>query len=587
MPEFNLQVQLRKFNMQNNVISSAPPHLVTPKVILFDWHGTLVDTLDAMYSAMEEMLPQLEELNLISRLTPEEQCKSEEDVKLVRYIRIFRRLHPKILAERRISRTEIFNAVFTTDKEAQRIAHQAYNHCYRSHYGEVKPYQEGVFEYLSSIKRLGIKLGIATNRSREFLAHELSIVEGGRWLKLFDTTVCADDVTDYKPAPDVIHQAASQINEACDEAIWYVGDSHTDMITALHAGVTRVFFNGAHWEERWIDRIIAHKEVNPEAPQLVVDSFEQLLEALNKIQLDELTKGHPEFNDLVSKVRPKAYPSREPPPKRIEADWHPAVASLTAPNIILFDWHATLVDTLDAMYHAVDDMIPEFEKLGLLDCLINPDQSKSPEDAKLVHHVQHYQALHPKVKIDRKISRTDIFEVLFGDNQEAKQIAHKNFTRHYRNHFGTVLPFEPNVKNMLMGLRHIGLTIGIITNRDREFYKEEVQRVEETGWAELFDVDICGDDTNRRKPYPDQVFSACKKLGYPATKNVWYVGDSTTDMIAANAAGVTSVFFNGAQWDQDWLQKIFPGNERYPDKPEVVVNDFSEFLALVLALSAK
>jgi len=385
----------------------------------------------------------------------------------------------------------------------------------------------------------------------------------------------------------VIHQAVSLTNKACDASVWYVGDSHTDMITALHAGVTRVFFNGAHWEERWIDRIIAQKEFNPEAPHLVVDSFEQLLEALNQIQLNELTKGTPVFNELVSKIRPKVYPPREPPPKRIEADWHPAVASLTAPNIILFDWHATLVDTLDAMYHAVDDMIPEFEKLGLLDYLINSEQSKSPEDAKLVHHVRHYQALHPKVKVDRKISRTDIFEVLFGDNQDAKQIAHKNFTHHYRNHFGTVLPFEPNVKNMLMGLRHIGLTIGIITNRDREFFNEEVQRVEETGWAELFDVDICGDDTQKRKPFPDQVFKACEKLGYPATKNVWYVGDSTTDMIAANAAGVTSVFFNGAQWDQGWLKKIFPGNERYPDKPEVVVNDFSELWALVLALITK
>jgi len=573
--------------MPSDVLANTPSDLVVPKVILFDWHGTLVDTLDAMYSAMEEMLPQLEELNLISHLTPEEQCKSEEDVKLVRYIRIFRRLHPKILAERRISRTEIFNAVFSTDKKAQRIAHQAYNQCYRSHYGEVKPYQGGVFEYLSSIKRLGIKLGIATNRSREFLDHELSIVEGGRWLPLFDTTVCADDVDDYKPSPDVIHQAVSLTNKACDASVWYVGDSHTDMITALHAGVTRVFFNGAHWEERWIDRIIAQKEFNPEAPHLVVDSFEQLLEALNQIQLNELTKGTPVFNELVSKIRPKVYPPREPPPKRIEADWHPAVASLTAPNIILFDWHATLVDTLDAMYHAVDDMIPEFEKLGLLDYLINSEQSKSPEDAKLVHHVRHYQALHPKVKVDRKISRTDIFEVLFGDNQDAKQIPHKNFTHHYRNHFGTVLPFEPNVKNMLMGLRHIGLTIGIITNRDREFFNEEVQRVEETGWAELFDVDICGDDTQKRKPFPDQVFKACEKLGYPATKNVWYVGDSTTDMIAANAAGVTSVFFNGAQWDQGWLKKIFPGNERYPDKPEVVVNDFSELWALVLALITK
>ena len=54
-------------------------------------------------------------------------------------------------------------------------------------------------------------------------------------------------------------------------------------------------------------------------------------------------------------------------------------------------------------------------------------------------------------------------------------------------------------------------------------------------------------------------------------------------MIAAKRAGMTAVFFNGAQWDLPWLHKIFPGTRRHPDKPDVVVNDFSEFWALVLA----
>ena len=70
------------------------PLLPTPKHILFDWHGTLVDTQDAMTAAMEEMLLQMEELGLVERLLPEEKCKSLDDVKLVRYIRIFRRILP-------------------------------------------------------------------------------------------------------------------------------------------------------------------------------------------------------------------------------------------------------------------------------------------------------------------------------------------------------------------------------------------------------------------------------------------------------------------------------------------------------------
>ena len=57
----------------------------------------------------------------------------------------------------------------------------------------------------------------------------------------------------------------------------------------------------------------------------------------------------------------------------------------------------------------------------------------------------------------------------------------------------------------------------------------------------------------------------------------------TTDIVASKLGGFTGVFFNGAQWDQNWLTTIFPDSPRYPHKPDVVVNDFSEFWALVLA----
>ena len=61
---------------------------------------------------------------------------------------------------------------------------------------------------------------------------------------------------------------------------------------------------------------------------------------------------------------------------------------LTAPKVILFDWHATLVDTFAAMYHAIDDVLAKFDRLGLLTQLTNPERSKTIEDAKLVEYVR-------------------------------------------------------------------------------------------------------------------------------------------------------------------------------------------------------
>ncbi|MCP5162139.1 MAG: HAD-IA family hydrolase [Hahellaceae bacterium] len=558
-------------------MSHAPTPLTLPRLLIFDWHGTLVDTLDAMFSAMEDMLPQLEDLSLVEQLLPEEACKTQDDARLVRYIRIFRRLHPRILAERRVSRTDIFNAIFGQNIEAKTIAHLAYNRCYRKYYGQVKPFQQGIFDYLVTFKKLGIKLAVATNRSREFLDHELQIVDDGQWLGLFDATLCADDVVDYKPAPGVLLAAIQAVGEQPGHHVWYVGDSYMDMVTANHAGITPVFYNGACWESQWFESTF-HHDTHLE-PHAIVNSFEELTDLLE--DLERRTPGA--FAMPLSLFRPSPFPPPEPPPPRIEPDWHPALAKMVPPKVILFDWHATLVDTLDAMYHAVDDMLVEFSDLGLTQRMVDPRNSKSPEDARLVEYVRQYAALHPKVKADRKISRTDIFEVLFGDDQEAKQMAHKRFNHHYRKHYGTVLPFEPKVEPMLEALRKLGIIVGVITNRDREFFEHELAAVAGKGWLHLFDTNVCGDDTPLRKPHPDQLYRAVENLNQPPGLDIWYVGDSTTDVISAKRAAMTSVFFNGAQWDLPWLQKIFPGNERYPFKPDVVVNDFSEFWALVLA----
>lgn len=251
------------------------------------------------------------------------------------------------------------------------------------------------------------------------------------------------------------------------------------------------------------------------------------------------------------------------------------------PQAILFDWHATLVDTADAMYHAVDDVIPKLGELGLIDRLTAVEDCKTVEDARLVMYVRDQGRLHPKIMQARKVSRTDIFEVLFGADDAAKRLAHQEFDRSYRNHFGAVRPLEAGIPQMLRELRHLGLKLAVLSNRKREFMEHEIAAVDGDGWSALFDTMVCGDDVPHRKPAPDQIFGALAALQLPADPACWYVGDSTTDVIAAKRAGVTAVFYNGAGWDQAWIDKIFPGTIRHPDKPDAVVNDFKALLELV------
>lgn len=251
------------------------------------------------------------------------------------------------------------------------------------------------------------------------------------------------------------------------------------------------------------------------------------------------------------------------------------------PQVLLFDWHATLVDTLDAMYHAVDDVIPRLAEHGLVERLVPVDQCKTVEDAKLVKYVREHARLHPKIKSDRKISRTDIFEVLFGGDQEAKRMVHGIFDQAYRNHFGEVHPFEAGIREHLIEYQTLGLKLGVLSNRKREFMEVELRAVEDGSWAELFEVMVCGDDVEHRKPAPDQILKALEQLGAPANTFCWYVGDSTTDVIAAKQAGVTSIFYNGAGWNQAWIDKIFPDSPRHPHKPDAVVDNFKQLTEMV------
>ncbi|WP_091533050.1 HAD family hydrolase [Fontimonas thermophila] len=252
-----------------------------------------------------------------------------------------------------------------------------------------------------------------------------------------------------------------------------------------------------------------------------------------------------------------------------------------SPRIVLFDWHATLVDTMDAMYYALDEVLPRLVRLGLLDRLVPPGQSKTLEDAKLVKYVREHAHLHPKIKAERKISRTDIFEVLFGPDEEAKTIAHREFDRCYAKHFGAVRPLEANARSRLLAIRAMGVRMGVLSNRSRSFMAHEIYTIDDTGWHELFDTIVCGDDVARRKPHPDLILKALANLGDKPSENCWYVGDSTTDVAAARAAGVTAVFYNGAGWDRQWIDRIFPGTARWPHVPDAVVANLDELIALM------
>lgn len=252
-----------------------------------------------------------------------------------------------------------------------------------------------------------------------------------------------------------------------------------------------------------------------------------------------------------------------------------------SPRVILFDWHATLVDTHDAMYHAVDDVLPRLHELGLFGRLLATRDSKTLEDAKLLKYVRENGALHPKVIAERRISRTDIFELLFGSDQDAKQRAHSAFDESYKKYVDEVHALEAKAFEHLQALHDLGLVLGVISNRRKEYLVHELALVDGGRWPALFSLVVSGSEVENRKPAPDVLWRALDQLESPRDSTCWYVGDSTTDVVAAGEAGVMSVFYNGVGWSEEWLDKIFPNTPRHPHYPDAVVSGLADLLALV------
>lgn len=78
-------------------------------------------------------------------------------------------------------------------------------------------------------------------------------------------------------------------------------------------------------------------------------------------------------------------------------------------------------------------------------------------------------------------------------------------------------------------MRALGLRLACVTNKPERFTRELLADF-------AFDVLVCGDHVTRKKPDPEAVLLACKRLGI-APREALFIGDSQNDVDAARAAG--------------------------------------------------
>lgn len=197
--------------------------------------------------------------------------------------------------------------------------------------------------------------------------------------------------------------------------------------------------------------------------------------------------------------------------------------SLQKPDAIFFDWDGTLVDSLPALNGYYNHVLNAFSKPP-----ITIEQAKS----------------------NIRRSARDVFPEVFGDQAEdALKIFYDYVAQKHLEH---LIPFSGS-HDFMAELGALNIPLGIVSNKKHSFLLKEITHL---GWDRYLTSNIGAGEAAKDKPEPDPLLLAATKIGLsPVQNHIWYVGDTETDMMAAQAAGFELIFIEHGLGTREDCQK--------------------------------
>jgi phosphoglycolate phosphatase len=122
---------------------------------------------------------------------------------------------------------------------------------------------------------------------------------------------------------------------------------------------------------------------------------------------------------------------------------------------------------------------------------------------------------------------------------EASILAYQHFLDYYRQHVVVNTKLYPGATELLQywATAYPDLRMGIVTNKPGQFTGPICEQL---NIAHFFEIMYSGDTFPVRKPDPTPLLNACAALGAAVEKTIM-IGDSSNDLNAARAAGMTAV----------------------------------------------
>jgi phosphoglycolate phosphatase len=185
---------------------------------------------------------------------------------------------------------------------------------------------------------------------------------------------------------------------------------------------------------------------------------------------------------------------------------------LKRPEMVLIDVDGTLVDSVPDLAYCVDAMMRE---LGL------PERGETRVRQWVGNGVER---LVQRALINQLDGQPD--EVLFA---EALPV----FEALYRDNTSKRSCLYPGVQEALDFIKTTGVRMGCVTNKASQF---TLPLLKDLGVHDYFEIIICGDMLDRKKPDPMPLLHAAEQLETSPSASLM-IGDSMSDVKAARAAG--------------------------------------------------
>ena len=131
----------------------------------------------------------------------------------------------------------------------------------------------------------------------------------------------------------------------------------------------------------------------------------------------------------------------------------------------------------------------------------------------------------------------------------------------------------PGIRDVLVRLKAKGVRLAVVTNSGR---KAATRSLTIAGLLDLFEFVLTRNDTETMKPRPEGLLQAVSMLSLP-NDDVYYIGDTPYDVMAAKGAGVKSVSVATGSYSPDRLAAV---------GPDFVISSISE-LGSVLGIQSK